>query len=724
MDLSLTPEEEKEIMEMFSFEAHDLHEEINNLLTTLEANPKNIDIIDQLFRVTHTLKGSALGMGFKAIGDLSHIMEDVFGEIKEGNIDLDANLFDSLFKACDKLKELINNIKENKKISHKGIKTKLEVILRKSKGLTGMEHYHGEPYDNVPELPNRELVPDVAVDRDINPISEIPSMVSEKVIVKPNMFGRFLDRIKSFISLSPDHEIAEEVKEGRQGVNSRELDELSLVAESTGEDDFFYTNLASAHDAINLAEQGEETDDLNAISFSKEDRPALTTNDDESAFEFFDNLSKEEAEPDEEEKDLLKGLLDKAAMTDLVQVPIRKLDNLMNQVGQLIIERDRLIAENAKLGSRNAQFAGLQRITSDLQYSVMDVRLVQIGVLFNKFHRIARDVANIEAKHIHLELKGLDVEIDRNILKIMSDSMIHLVRNAVGHGLETPEERRAVGKPEIGTITLSARNEKDHVIIEVTDDGKGIDANSIRNKILQKGLVSKEYLNQLTDQEIILYIFETGFSNTNTVSAVSGRGVGMDVVKKSTESIGGQVHIATTVGKGTTISLRLPSSMAVKGVLMFQMKDQEFAFPLAYTEAVINLKKSKIRKAGIGLISKYLKHTISIIFFEDLLRMKDFSEIYETSIFHDSFDERDDDDKFDVIIVSYAGKFIGVIVDKLLQQKEIIEKTLPKPLDDTRLLSGTTILGNGNVCMIVDVIAITDILFRSKFKVQEQLKAS
>ncbi|MCV9385201.1 chemotaxis protein CheA [Reichenbachiella ulvae] len=730
MDLSLTPQEEAEILEMFYFESSEMHQRLDELLTALEANTDDQETINEILRITHTLKGNAMGMNFKGIADVAHVIEEVFETVNSGELKMNKNLFSHLFKASDKINQLIKNIKENKKVSHKGIKTKLEVIIREAKGIE-LDKVSLAANDSEAALEQEETqktaeIPEetpAAVDENEEPTENIEYQ-QETVQVETGSHA-VGGKMHEPVSLTFFHRLSNWFKGIFRSNSTPEEPPIHKEEEAV-------SNVPEPQSATN---HNEELISLTKESYEatdKDDRPKLTSDDVDSVLEFLDdqvgsgpiqNLNIDEVEY-ENESSLVDDLQEKVAVADMVQVPIRKLDALMNQVGQLIIERDRLMAASHLGKGRNAEYAGLQRITSDLQYSVMDVRLVQIGTLFSKFHRVARDVANIEGKEINLVIKGSEVEIDRNILKIMSDSMVHLMRNAVGHGIEDAAQRKNSGKPEIGTITMSARNEKDHVIIEVSDDGKGIDADQIREKILQKGIISKEYVNQLSEEEIIMYIFETGFSNAASVSEVSGRGVGMDVVKKSTESIGGQVKVFTKVGEGTTISLKLPASMAVKGVLMYLMGDQEYAIPLSYTEAVISLHKHEIHKAGIGLMSSYLKQTISIVFFEDLLKMQDFTEIYDQGKLHDTFDQYESDEKFEVIVVSYADRYYGIVVDKLLQQKEIIEKPMPKPLDNNRLLSGTTIMGNGNVCMIVDAVSITDILYTSKFKIQEHLNAS
>lgn len=693
----MSAQEEEELLEMFSFEAQEMHQQLNELFTSFEANTDDDGVIDEIFRITHTLKGSAMGMGFTGIADISHVIEEVFTAVKSNELKPSKALFTGLFKASDKLGELIANIRTKKKISYKGIKTKLEVILRKARG-----------DDHKPVDAETQKVQEPKIADDISDSETIPETLQNSTVAEnePHLSTSENEDRQADFSIDKDHKekiTTEGLKPSIWNLWTQKLKQLFRSRQEEQDQPIIKESAES--------DEKPERTDL---------RPSLTENDEESVLSLLDEMSPEISEDSE----LLKNLQDKVAITDLVQVPIRKLDNLMNQVGQLIIERDRLMAINASNGQRNTQYAGLQRITSDLQYSVMDVRLVQIGTLFNKFHRIARDVAAIENKQVQLKVSGTEVEIDRNILKIMSDSMVHLIRNAVSHGIESQEERIRLNKSKEATITLNARSEKDNVIIEVKDDGKGIDPVAIRQKILEKGMVTQEYADQLTNDEIIMYIFESGFSNAEQVNEISGRGVGMDVVKNSTESIGGQIMIDTEVRVGTTVSLKLPSSMAVKGVLLFQMGEQEFAFALAYTEAVISLRKKDMHKAGIGLMSKYLKQTISVVFFTDLFNMKDFSEVYEPGTFHKTFDTYDNDKKFDVIVVSYGNKYVGIVVDKLLQQKEIIEKTIPKPLDNNKLLSGTTILGNGNVCLVVDVAATVDILYKSKLKVHETKNAS
>ncbi len=582
---------EQEYIEIFLAEAQESHEKLNLLFTELERDNTSRKAIDAIFRITHTLKGNAMGMGFSEIAEMSHVMEDVFNEVKNGKLVLDAELFSSLFRANDILGELIEAITSAKQVKYKGIKTKLEVVLRN----------------------HRQNITSEAAQEGLETIETVKS--DDPVIVQEN--------------------------------HNSTGGELVLALE-----------------------------------------------------------------------DLEETQLSKVTISDTVQVPVRKLDALLNIVGELIIEKDSLIAKYTEIGHKASEFARLHRIASDLQYGVMDVRLVQIGFLFNKFHRVLRDVASIENKKVDLILEGTEIEIDRNVLRIMSDSLVHMVRNSVSHGIEKPAKRLEKGKPEHGKVVLRGRNEKDTIYIEIEDDGAGIDTAVIKRKALEKKIISEEYAKVITNDEILLLIFEPGFSNAEEVTEVSGRGVGMDVVKRATESIGGKVEIFTTIGKGTRFVLTLPSSMAVKGALLFELDKQEFAIPLTYTEAVVSLRKKDLHKYGKGLVTSYLGKSISLVFLKDLFALPNLASIGLEGALHKSYDDLPAEAKLDVVIVSYAERFMGIVVDKLLQQKEIVEKNLNNPVDKNDLFCGATILGNGNVCLVLDIVAVLRTFYMEKMRRQ------
>ncbi|SHH93869.1 two-component system, chemotaxis family, sensor kinase CheA [Chryseolinea serpens] len=566
-----------EYEEIFLAEAMDNFEEINRLLTLLERNKNDKNTIHALFRITHTLKGNASGMGFNGIYEIAHVLEDLFGEVRDGRMTLDENLFTSMYKAADVLGNLINSIKDKSEVKYKGIKTKLEVLIKRAKERT-TDVQHTETSVNRP---------------------------------------------------------------------------LVLESSETGVEDAFRSD-----------EVGPGESD-NKISFS-----------------------------------------------DLVQVPVRKLDNLLNLVGELIIEKDRILATQASSGLHASnEYARLSRISSDLQYSVMDVRLVQVGFLFNKFHRVVRDAASVEGKDVVLKLEGTDTEIDRNVLQVISDSLIHLIRNCVGHGIEEPGERVSMKKPKDGVITLSARSETDAVRIEISDDGRGLNYQRIKAKAISKGLITAEDAEKLGNADLSMLIFEPGFSTMDEVTAISGRGVGMDVVKKTLDSIGGTIRLASTEGEGTVIQLTLPSSMAVKSSLLFELKREVYAIPLAYTESVISLYKTDIHKAGGGLVATHLGKNIAIVFLQDVFEQQAEKAGANSKLFQAAFDDTHPETKLEIVVVNFNNRAVGIVVDKLLQQKEIVEKPLMKPVDRIKFISGFTILGSGNVCLVLNVPYLLNFIF-------------
>lgn len=392
----------------------------------------------------------------------------------------------------------------------------------------------------------------------------------------------------------------------------------------------------------------------------------------------------------------------KLELSDLVYIQVKKLDNLLNLVGELVIDRDRILtlAQELDHPALQATARHLFRISDDLQYSVMDARLVGVGVLLNKFPRVVRDVAATEHKEVELTLSGQDVQIDRNILQVITDALLHLVRNAVSHGLETPAERTAAGKPATGQLALSALTERDDVLLQVRDDGRGIDTEAVRRKAVERGLISKNQAASLDEQGIWAFLFEPGFSMAKEVTDISGRGVGLDVVKMALDSLGGQLRVDSVLGHGTTFTLVLPTSIAVKGALLVELEERAYAIPLMHTDTVLALRPSQLSVVGGLLITHVQGQAVPVVPLRQLL--------------HDEGEETlpraSKDDLVgtqNVLIVNYNGRRLGLLVDRFLRQQNIVIKPLNKPLDTIDLFGGVTLLGNGQVCLVLDVPALT-----------------
>ena len=403
----------------------------------------------------------------------------------------------------------------------------------------------------------------------------------------------------------------------------------------------------------------------------------------------------EEAESEEESGK-------KMELSDLVYIQVKKLDNLLNLVGELVIDRDRIMTLAQEIGNPAllATAQHLFRISDDLQYSVMDARLVGVGVLLNKFPRVVRDVASAEDKEVELTLSGQDVQIDRNILQIITDALLHLVRNAVSHGLETTAQRAAAGKSAVGHLTLSALTERDDVLIQVRDDGRGIDTEAVRRKAVERGLTTASVAATLDEQAVWAFLFEPGFSMASKVTDISGRGVGLDVVKLALDSLGGQLRVESQMGQGTTFTLVLPTSIAVKGALLVEVEERPYAIPLMHTDTVLALQPDQISVVGGVLVTHVLGQAVPLI----PLRM----------LLHDEGDEMlPFADKAaltgaqQVLVVNYNNRRLGLLVDRFIRQQNIVIKPLSKPLDTIDLFGGVTLLGSGQVCLVLDVPALT-----------------
>lgn len=390
------------------------------------------------------------------------------------------------------------------------------------------------------------------------------------------------------------------------------------------------------------------------------------------------------------------------SLSDLIYIQIKKLDHLLNLVGELIIDRDRILSISKEVDHDDLKTVSshLYRLTEELQFSVMDARLVNVGALFNKFPRIVRDLALTEQKEIQLEISGQDIQIDRNILQIMTDSLLHLVRNAISHGIEKPEDRLKVAKPPSGRLALSAQSDRDKVLIRLTDDGRGIDVAAVRQAIVTRQFLPAEATADLREGEVFSYLFEPGFSMAKEVTELSGRGVGLDVVKNAIDSIGGQIQVVSEQGVGTTFTLQLPTSIAVKGALLFEVEENYYAIPLMHTEAVVSVDKDELHEVGDMLLANIKNETITVIYLREFFN-------HDAATMQLGNKAKLNGTVQNIIIVMYNNRRLGLIVDKLYRQQDIVVKPLNKPVDTIDIYGGVTLLGTGKVCLVLDVPAIT-----------------
>lgn len=400
----------------------------------------------------------------------------------------------------------------------------------------------------------------------------------------------------------------------------------------------------------------------------------------------------------------------KLHLSDSVSIPLKKLDELLNLVGELIISRDHMLSfsELTKNQEMKNITRSLSRIADSIQETVMTARLVTVSSLFTKFPKIIRDIAADEKKQVNLIVEGVDTTIDRNVLKVISDVMIHLMRNAIIHGLELPQERVRKKKQVEGQLKIAASSEKGLVYISVSDDGRGIDSKAIRESAVKKNIISSSRANGLGEAEALGLLFTPGFSMADEITAYAGRGVGLDIVKNVIDSIGGDLRVESKIGQGTTFTMALPISMAVKAALLFKVSDDNFALPLLNIHSVLTVSSKAIHKLGDVLVLEHKNEHVELIYLNHFL----FRDRYHTSFISLKRDA------IEIILVWYNNKKYGLVVDQLLRQQEIMIKPLQKPLDDHELFSGITLLGSGEVCYVLDVAYATRMYERQESNVQ------
>ena len=390
------------------------------------------------------------------------------------------------------------------------------------------------------------------------------------------------------------------------------------------------------------------------------------------------------------------------ALSELINIPVRKLNTLLNLAGELILDRDQLrtLARDIDNPILTRLSDHVYRLAEEIQFSVMDARLINVGSLFNKFPRVVRDVARAEGKQVDLVLNGQDIQIDRNVLQLVTDALLHLLRNAITHGIETPAERLAAGKPATGQLQLNAQTDRDRVILTLQDDGRGMDRKAIEQKAIRQGLLKPGEGADPDAADVLNLIFEPGFSTAAVVTEYAGRGVGLDVVKLAVESLGGTIRIETAVGVGSTFTLVLPSSIAVKPAILVEEGENSYAVPLNYTESVLSIWQRDLFTTGAMLLATYQNESLPIIPLHTLLLgergMRNLNSRAELG-----------QEPHSIVVVTYNNRRIGVAVERFLGQQDIVVKPVSKPLDQIDIFNGMTMLGNGRICIVLDVPALT-----------------
>lgn len=683
-------------LEIFIDETKEHLQNLNEQLLIIEKEPDNTDTINEIFRAAHSLKGMAGTMGYKRMQKLTHQMENVFSEIRNGKMKVDANLVDILFQCLDALEEYLDNIQEaadEGTNDNEPILKELDAILNGESAKQVEEESQKEENADKPKDGDgdiRKYKEFVYSDFEIHAVQEafdkglkvyaITVQVDETCLLKAArafLVFKSLESVGEIIKSQPSVQDIEDEKFDQMFsiciISDNPLDKVIGVIK----------NVSEIKEAV-----GEEISKIEDIK-PKEEKEVKEEKEDKKAETAASDAKKPEAKkPAAKPKAGGKPVVNRS-----VRVDIEKLDVLMNLVSELIIAKNGLISTSSdgtenNSQSFNEQIEYLERVTTNLHESVMKVRMMPIETVTQKFPRMIRDLSKKLDKKMELVMTGEDTELDRTVIDEIGDPLMHLLRNSADHGLESAEVRAQRGKPEVGTVKLDAYQDGNNVIIEVSDDGNGIDVEAVRNKALEKGNITQEQADAMTDKEVIDLLFKPSFSTAKKVTDVSGRGVGLDVVKSKVEALGGDIEVKTQLGEGSTFVIRLPLTLAIIQALMVELGEEKYAISLGSIQTIEDIPVEDIKYVQTKEVINLRGTVIPLIRLDSVL----------------DIESKEKPDSLTVVIVKKGDKLAGMVVDRLLGQQEIVIKSLGKYISNSsKIISGATILGNGEVALIIDV---------------------
>ncbi len=639
-----------EIFESFVVETNETLEKLDLDLVKLETTPEDTDLLNEIFRSFHTIKGTSGFLGLVKMQSLTHRLEDILNKLRKGEVKLNSTIMDGILSGYDSLGDLLKVVEENKNEdfdTDKEIK-ELEVILEKINS-----NNFEDDKNNTKQKAKKKVVEKVESVKDLH-----------------NLTDEELERI--FI-------------ENNKALKAENSSKLSITTDE----------IITFEDRSDIEKTiSDKPIKVKFKSNKKESKKENTKKQKEELVENKDKIKNtpQVAKPTEEKK--LNNTADQT-----IRVDVERLDELLNLVSELVLGRNRLSQLNSDVSieyegteiSRNLGDTARQidLLTTELQLAVMRTRMIKIEKVFNRFPRLVRDLSKETGKEISLIIKGEKTELDKTLIEEINDPLVHIIRNSVDHGIESPEVRKKLGKPEKGKITLSAEHEGNHIIILVEDDGKGINPDVIVDKAISKGIITKEKANELSKQEIFNLIFAPGFSTAEKVTNVSGRGVGMDVVKTNVSRLRGIIDIESEVDKGTKMFIKLPLTLAIIQGLLVEIIGETIVIPLNSVVEVVKINKKEIYSVNKTPCIKLRERVLPLINIDKLL-------------YHSDTLQNESQFQF-VVVIGLAEKRYGIKVDGLIGQKEIVIKSLGKYLGNIEGIAGSTIMGDGKVVMIVDI---------------------
>lgn len=676
---------------LFLEEAREHLQTLNRCVLDLEHDPGNLQILDEIFRSAHTIKGMSATMGYAAIAELTHEMENVLDLLRKGTLKAHAGIIDTLFQCVDRLEQLVEEV-----VSGQSGGVEVAALSAKLAALAKGELEPAVVFETVvPAVAEDNVKTDIA----LNETEE--QLVNSALAQGMQVFqlkigireGTLLKSVRAYMAMKALDELGDVIKTDPL-VEDLEKDnfgqEFSVVLVTEIAADKVRETILSIAEIETVIAIPCASSEAGMNRPQVEEKTSMATITDailEPAPEAMKELPKEAKAID--------PAIAKTKSRALLRVDAEKLDSLLNLVGELVINKTRLqqIGLSNQLQELSEAIEQMDRVTTDLQGVVMKLRMVPVGQVFNRFPRMVRDLSHSLGKEINLIIQGEETELDRTVIDEIGDPLVHLLRNSIDHGIEKPTDRTAAGKNPVGEIRLIARHEGNHVLLLVSDDGKGLKAEVIKQKALEKGLVSKAELDAMDPSDVMRLIFMSGFSTAETVTDVSGRGVGMDVVRTKIEALGGTLELDSTQGQGTRVRIRLPLTLAIIQALLIQVQAETYAIPLGSIDSTINIVPADIRTIQQQEVILLRGQIIPLVRLGRRLGIEQSNDFGEEQELY-------------VVIVQSGDNKIGLLVDSLVGQQEIVIKSLGTILTGIKQIAGATILGDGQVVLILDVNAL------------------
>ncbi|GAA9689254.1 chemotaxis histidine kinase/response regulator CheAY2 [Helicobacter pylori] len=655
----------QEIMEDFLIEAFEMNEQLDQDLVELEHSPEDLDLLNRIFRVAHTIKGSSSFLNLNILTHLTHNMEDVLNRARKGEIKITPDIMDVVLRSIDLMKTLLVTIRDTGSDTNNGKENEIEEAVKQLQAITS-QNLEGAK-EGTKEAHKKENQEE-----------------AKKENIKENQENKA--KAPTAENSASDNPLADEP----------DLDYTNMSAEEVEAEIERLLNKRQEADKERRAQKKQEAKPKQEVASKTEISKTETPKTETPKAPKTETKTKAKADTEENKAPSI-------GVEQTVRVDVRRLDHLMNLIGELVLGKNRLIRIYGDVEERydgekfleelNQVVSSISAVTTDLQLAVMKTRMQPVGKVFNKFPRMVRDLSRELGKSIELIIEGEETELDKSIVEEIGDPLIHIIRNSCDHGIEPLEERRRLNKPETGKVQLSAYNEGNHIVIKISDDGKGLDPVMLKEKAIEKGVISERDAEGMSDREAFNLIFKPGFSTAKVVSNVSGRGVGMDVVKTNIEKLNGIIEIDSEVGVGTTQKLKIPLTLAIIQALLVGVQEEYYAIPLSSVLETVRISQDEIYTVDGKSVLRLRDEVLSLVRLSDIFKvdaiLESNSDVY-------------------VVIIGLADQKIGVIVDYLIGQEEVVIKSLGYYLKNTRGIAGATVRGDGKITLIVDVGAMMD----------------